>query len=315
MIEVKEIQKKYGDFKALNDVSFNIEKGEVVGFLGPNGAGKTTMMKIITCFMPPTSGYVKVLGHDTIESSLEVRKLIGYLPESAPLYTEMEVSEYLRFIAGMRNIPKSKIDSQYRKVVEICGLSEKVRMPIETLSKGYKQRVGLAQALIHEPEILILDEPTSGLDPNQIIEIRELIKKLGKEKTIILSSHILPEVSATCNRVIIINRGQIVAEGEPDKLVEASQSGEIVHVKIEGPKATIEKALSKIKDVTNVGLLEDVEKMSVFKVTRKEKSKSDLRKDIFDAVVKNKWVLYEMNSEEKSLEEVFINLTKEEKYK
>jgi ABC-2 type transport system ATP-binding protein len=310
MIEVKKIQKIYGNFKALDDVSFSIKKGEVVGFLGPNGAGKTTTMKILTCYMPPSSGDAKIAGFDIFDQGLEVRKKIGYLPESAPLYTDMEVRDYLAFIARMRGLKGDNLRKKYAKVVELCNLQEKVKMPIATLSKGYKQRVGLAQALIHEPEILILDEPTSGLDPNQIIDIRRLIKEIGKEKTVLLSTHILPEVSATCGRVIIINRGKIVAEGEPEKLISSAEGAEVITVKISGPKTNIEKALKKIDDVSQIEIVEGENKdLHTFRVSGEKHPKTDLRKQIFDTVVKGKWSLYEMKIDSMSLEDVFINLT------
>jgi len=310
MIEVKEIQKKYGDFKALDNISFNIKKGEVVGFLGPNGAGKTTTMKILTCFMTPTSGSAHIAGFDVFDQSLEVRKRIGYLPESAPVYTDMEVKDYLLFIASMRSIKGNDLRKKYNNVVELCNLQEKIRMPISTLSKGYRQRVGLAQALIHEPEILILDEPTSGLDPNQIIEIRQLIKNIGKEKTVLLSTHILPEVSATCDKVIIINKGKIVIEGEPDKLVSSSRGEEVVSAKIYGPMTNILKTLNSLKNVHDVSVGdEEMKGLYEYKISGDKKSKGDLRRDVFDIVVKKKWSLYEMRLDSLSLEDVFINLT------
>jgi len=310
MIKVKNLSKRYGDFKALDKVSFNIKKGEVVGFLGPNGAGKTTMMKIITCFMPPSSGTAAIASFDTIDQSIEVRKKIGYLPESAPLYSDMEVRDYLKFIAKMRSIPRNEINKKIDRVVGICALKEKIKMPIATLSKGYKQRVGLAGALIHEPEILILDEPTSGLDPNQIVEIRELIRKIGKEKTVLLSTHILPEVSATCDRVIIINKGKIVAEGKPEELMASSHGEEVIIAKILGPKTTITKALLSIPNVLDVIVVnEEKAKLFEYKITGDKKAKKDLRKIIFDIVVKNKWALLEMRIDSLSLEDIFINLT------
>jgi len=310
MIEIKKVSKKYGNFIALDNLSFKIKKGEVLGFLGPNGAGKTTTMKMITCFMPPTSGHITVGGFDTIDDSVEVRKKIGYLPESAPLYNDMEVKDYLKFVAHMREIKSSELNKKLDNVLDICNLGEKLRMPIGTLSKGYRQRVGLAQALIHEPEILILDEPTSGLDPNQIIEIRNLIKEIGKEKTVILSTHILPEVSATCSRVIIVNRGKMVAEGQPDSLVANSKGEEVVSAKIAGAKGTMEKALKKIKNVQTVEILpSESSTMYEYIIKGEKKEKTDLRKEIFNAVVKSKHVLYEMKLDSLSLEDVFINLT------
>ncbi|MBI2459168.1 MAG: ATP-binding cassette domain-containing protein [Parcubacteria group bacterium] len=220
MIEIKNLTKKFGQVLVLDNISFSVAKGEILGFLGPNGAGKTTTMKIITSFWTPTSGQVLVGGLDADENSLATRKVIGYLPETVPLYEEMRVFEYLKFIAEIRGLNKQEIKDRIKQVILICGLKKVLRQPIEELSKGYRQRVGLAQAIMHEPDILILDEPTTGLDPNQIVEIRDLIKTIGREKTVIFSTHILSEVSATCDRVIIINNGKIVGQGVPAELIE-----------------------------------------------------------------------------------------------
>ena len=208
MIEVRNLTKRYGSTVAVNNVSFDAEAGEVLGFLGPNGAGKTTTMRVLTCFLPADDGTASIDGYDIFENSIEVRQRIGYLPESAPLYGDMGVIDYLKFIAEIRNIPKSERNDRIKSVVEICGLGPMIQKDVGELSKGYRQRLGLAQSLVHDPPILILDEPTSGLDPSQIIEIRNLIKEIGKEKTIIFSTHILSEVSATCSRVLIISDGQ-----------------------------------------------------------------------------------------------------------
>lgn len=220
MIEIKNLTKKFGQSLVLDNINFSVAKGEILGFLGPNGAGKSTTMKIITSFWTPTSGQVLVHGLDTAENSLLTRKNIGYLPETVPLYEEMRVFEYLRFIAEIRGLDKAEIKNRIKEVVLTCGLSKVLRKPIEELSKGFRQRVGLAQAIMHRPDILILDEPTTGLDPNQIVEIRDLIKTIGREKTVIFSTHILSEVSATCDRVIIINNGRIVGQGSPAELHE-----------------------------------------------------------------------------------------------
>jgi len=220
MIEIKNLSKKLGDNLILDKISFSVSQGEILGFLGPNGAGKTTTMKIITSFWSPTAGSVLIDGFDTAGDSLKTRKKIGYLPETVPLYEDMKVIEYLKFIAEIRDIEKNEIKSRLKEVVAICGLAKVLRLPIEELSKGYRQRLGLAQAIMHRPDILILDEPTTGLDPNQIVEIRDLIKTIGREKTVIFSTHILSEVSATCDRVIIINNGRIVGQGRPDELAK-----------------------------------------------------------------------------------------------
>lgn len=220
MIEIKNLTKKLGHNLILDNISFSVGDKEILGFLGPNGAGKSTTMKIITSFWPLTSGQVLVNGLDAAEHSLEFRKIIGYLPETVPLYDEMRVFEYLKFIAQIRGLEKSEISGRLKEVISTCGLKQVLRQPIEELSKGFRQRVGLAQAIIHRPDILILDEPTTGLDPNQIVEIRDLIKTIGREKTVIFSTHILSEVSVTCDRVIIINRGRLVGEGRPAELAE-----------------------------------------------------------------------------------------------
>src|SRR5436309_2153162 len=216
-IRVSNLTKYYGNSLAVDNISFEVNKGEILGFLGPNGAGKTTTMKIVTTYMPPTSGEVKIDGLDIEESSLEVRRKIGYLPELNPLYLDMNVIEYLDYVAALDGIPEDKIKKKRNEMISVCGLESVKNKDIGELSKGFKQRVGLAQAMISDPEIIILDEPTSGLDPNQIIEIRNLIKKLGKQKTVILSTHILSEVQATCNRVIIVNKGKIAADGSPEE--------------------------------------------------------------------------------------------------
>lgn len=219
-IIVKNLTKVYGKQKALNDVSLSIEDGEIVGLLGPNGAGKSTMMKILTCFIPPTSGDVKVYGYDIFDNPMEVRRSIGYLPEQNPLYYDMYVREFLLFVAGIHRIEKKLRRERVEEIIELTGLSKEVNKKIAALSKGYKQRVGIAQALIHDPEVLILDEPTTGLDPNQLVEIRNLIKQVGKTKTVLLSTHIMQEVEAVCSRVVIINNGRLVADDETKHLAE-----------------------------------------------------------------------------------------------
>ena len=228
MIRVRELTKKYGDFKALDSVSFDVNNGEILGFLGPNGAGKSTTMKIITCFMPPTSGTVEVDDFNIYEHSMEIRRRIGYLPETNPLYYNMYVLDYLNFVAEIRKIPKEKRKERLDYVIDTCGLAAALTKDIGTLSRGYRQRVGLAQTLIHDPEILILDEPTLGLDPNQIIEITDLIKKIGKEKTVMVSTHILPWVQSTCDRVVILNHGRVVADDTFENLRSKYQNPENV---------------------------------------------------------------------------------------
>lgn len=309
MIRVKNVNKKYGEFQALEDVSFEIKKGEIVGLLGPNGAGKTTTMKILTCFMAPTSGEVVVDGHDVTDESLIVRKKIGYLPESAPLYMDMNVYEYLDYAADMLNVTKKKKLQKMKKAIQECGLEEEIYTNIGELSKGYRQRVGLAQALIHEPEILILDEPTSGLDPNQIIEIRKLIKKIGEKKTVILSTHILSEVEATCNRVLIINKGNIVASGTPDELRNKAEGKSLLHIKVESmSKKTVVDILSKLDGIEAIHDGSTLEKGAVaLKIESSEEQ--DMRKIINHHLINNGLDLLEMTKEEVSLENIFRDLT------
>ena len=231
MIEVRELTKSYGPTRAVDQVSFDAKAGEVVGFIGPNGAGKTTTMRILTCYLTADAGKATVAGYDVLEHPIDVRKNVGYLPESAPLYTDMGVVEYLKFMAEVRDIPKSQRKERINTVIDICGLEGVIQKDIGELSKGYRQRVGLAQSLVHDPPILILDEPTSGLDPTQTIEIRNLIIEMGKEKLVLFSTHILPEVAATCSRILIINQGKIVANGTLEELIDQVQSEEKVHLR------------------------------------------------------------------------------------
>ncbi len=303
-IVVENLVKKYGVQKAVNDISFEINSGEVVGFLGPNGAGKSTTMKMITCFMAPTTGNVTVEGASILSNSQEVKKKIGYLPELNPLYLDMSIVDYLRFSAEVQGVNKLDIVSRISEMVERCGLDAEKHKNIGELSKGYRQRVGLAQAMIHDPEVLILDEPTTGLDPNQIVEIRRLIKDLGKEKTVILSSHILSEVEATCDRILIINKGTIVADGSSETLRQQAQGQELLTVHIEG-ESTIEKSLLELKTVEKVSKFEGQENW--FSVQSKPEVSS--RKEVFDLCVAKKWYLLEMTGIETRLEDVFRNLT------
>ncbi|WP_421896815.1 ATP-binding cassette domain-containing protein [Marinoscillum sp.] len=305
-IIVENLTKKYGEQKAVNDISFEIKTGEVVGFLGPNGAGKSTTMKIITCFMAPSSGDVR-LDDDSIHTNPEtIKRKIGYLPENNPLYLDMPIIDYLRFTAEIQGVAKGAIAGRIGEMIERCGLDREKHKNINELSKGYRQRVGLAQAMIHDPEVLILDEPTTGLDPNQIVEIRKLIKDLGKEKTVILSSHILSEVEATCDRILIINRGRIVADGTSDTLRSQSQGQELLKIHIEADPAKVETAVRGLPSVEKVMSLDG--KAGWFNV----QSKPDLssRKEIFDLCVQHKWYLMEMSGLETRLEDVFQKLTK-----
>ena len=309
MIEVKNLSKKFGSVKVLDDISFSVKQGEILGFLGPNGAGKSTTMKIITSFWAGSEGKVIIDGLDVAKDSLETRKKIGYLPENVPLYDEMRVFEYLKFIAEIRGIDKSEHKNAITKASEACGLSKVLRKPIDELSKGYRQRVGLAQAIIHEPDILILDEPTTGLDPNQIAEIRDLIKKIGKEKTVIFSTHILSEVSATCDRIIIINDGKIVGEGRPDELTEKSTHRELIYLKI---KADKEAALKRLKGLENIEKVEvkDKESSNIYGFNIEPKKGVDIREYLSIAVTAQGWPILEYTRKKTSLEDVFRELTK-----
>ncbi len=298
-IKVENLTKIYGEQRAVDAVTFEAKKGEVLGFLGPNGAGKTTTMKIITCFIPQTSGAAEVCGFDTSTNSMEVRKRIGYLPEHNPLYKDMYVKEYLDFVAGIHKVSNKK--NRVNEMIEITGLEKEQKKQINALSKGYRQRVGLAQAMLHDPEVLILDEPTSGLDPNQLIEIRNLIKELGKEKTVVFSTHIMQEVQAICDRVLIINKGKLVADDSIDALQNIVKGESIVTV--EFVEKSNEKLLSNIPKVKRV----------VAKNERKwELSTSlehDIRADIFRFAVDNNLTIIEMKKEVSSVEDVFQKLT------
>lgn len=297
-IEVKNVFKYYGEQAALNDVSFAINSGEIVGFLGPNGAGKSTMMKIITCFIPKSSGAVKVGGVDVDEDSIEVRKKVGYLPEHNPLYLDMYVKEYLDFTAGIYGIKNKK--ERVLEMVSLVGLDKEQNKKIGALSKGYRQRVGLAQAIIHNPEVLILDEPTSGLDPNQLVDIRNLILEIGKTKTVMLSTHIMQEVEAICDRVIIIKEGRIVADDTTDHIQQKSEKNLTLFVEFDQP--TSKNQLRQIKNVTNVKNVEGNQWLI--------ETTGDMRKEIAQFAQQNRLLILTIRVEEKSMEDVFKELTK-----
>jgi ABC-2 type transport system ATP-binding protein len=307
MIEVENLSKRYGPTLAVSGVSFNVEKGEVLGFLGPNGAGKTTTMRVITGFFPPTEGKVRVAGYDVVEEPLEAKRRTGYLPETPPVYPDMTVVEYLAFVARIKGVPNRNIETRLDEIVEKCAVGDVRYRQIGKLSKGYRQRVGLAQALIHNPEVLVLDEPTAGLDPKQIIETRELIKGLAGQHTVILSTHILPEVSKTCQRVVVINAGQIVAVGTPDELTRRLQGFETVLVTVEGPAAAI---IEKYQRIGGVNLVEPRETRDgrVTLEVHSEKDK-DVRAELARATVESGWKLYELKTSGLSLEEIFLKLT------
>ena len=323
MIDVQNITKNYGPFQALQDISFQVDKGQIVGFLGPNGAGKTTTMRIITCFMPASSGRITVAGHDVFKESREVRKRIGYLPENVPLYPEMTVTKYLKYMAKIRSVPRGSIKGQLDNAIEACGLTERRHQIIGQLSRGFRQRVGLAQALIHEPDVLILDEPTSGLDPRQIVEIRELIKTLGKERTILFSTHILPEASMTCERLIIISRGQITGDVQLKDGRAVSKHSDVPTANTEDAPVTsatlslevagaaadeILNVLTGIPDVTQVEQTgSGTDDIATFRLHYT--STTDIRAEVAETIVGRGWQLLEMHTTEMSLEELFLSLT------
>ena len=309
MIDVKNLSKSYGKFEAVKDVSFFIDKGEVVGFLGPNAAGKTTTMRILTCYMPATEGTVSVAGFDVFDNPMSVKKRVGYLPEHPPLYSEMTVDGYLSFVGKIKGLSGKELKFRQEEVLERTSTLEVRKRLISKLSKGYKQRVGLAQALIHDPEVLVLDEPTVGLDPKQIIEVRELITELGQDHTIILSTHILPEVSATCGRVIIINKGKIVAEDTPENLMGGLQGQEKLELQVRGPSGKISKALKEVGGVTS---LKSSKKEDKTVYTLEIERNSEVRAALAASVVNNGWDLLEMKSVGLSLEEIFLQLTTDE---
>jgi ABC-2 type transport system ATP-binding protein len=306
MLEVKDLNKNFGNVHAVRNLTFEVRKGEVLGFLGPNGAGKTTTMRIITCFIPASSGTVKVSGMDTVQNDLEVRKRIGYLPENNPLYLDMTVDEYLKFAGEIRGLKGAQLTNRINEMFQVCGLAKMANRQIGKLSKGYKQRVGLAQAMLHNPDLLILDEPMSGLDPNQIIEIRQLIKKMGEEKTVIYCSHILSEVAATCNRILIINDGAIVASGTPDELTAGASKTSGYILKVKGDKASVQAKLSAIAGITAVTVQESGEWLEATITSGKE----DVGEKIYKCVSENGWSLAELKRHSASLEDVFTQLTR-----
>jgi gliding motility-associated transport system ATP-binding protein len=307
LITVENLTKRYAAKTAVEGMSFEVQKGEILGFLGPNGAGKTTTMRIITGFMPATGGTVRVEGFDVFEHPIDVRRRIGYLPENPPLYLEMNVAAYLRFVAKIKGVPGEKIDAEIERVMERVNITDVKERIIAKLSKGYKQRVGLAQALLNDPPVLILDEPTIGLDPKQIQEVRELIKDLAGSHTVVLSTHILPEVEQTCHRVIIIDRGKIVAVDTPKNLRSQLQGGERVSLEVQGPVSEIlskVKAMSGVVNVQKVGDTDGRHRLQVEGELRK-----DIRSELARTIVQNGWGLYELQSATMSLEDIFIKLT------
>jgi ABC-2 type transport system ATP-binding protein len=308
MLEVRGLNKRFGQVRAVNDLNFEVRRGEVFGFLGPNGAGKSTTMRVITCFIPPTSGSVLVDGMDTAERDLDVRRKIGYLPESTPLYSDMTVREYLSFVGRVRGLGADRLKPRVDEMFSVCALSKMADRQIGRLSKGYRQRVGLAQAMIHNPDLLILDEPMSGLDPNQIIEIRNLIKKVGEEKTVIYCSHILSEVAATCDRILIINDGRIVATGTPDELTSGHRSGSQYTMRVRAGKEAATAALAATTGVSGVDIDEARDGWLNARVA--SAGKDDIGEALFNCAVQNGWGLSELRRDHTSLEEVFTQLTR-----
>ncbi len=308
MIEVSHLTKMYGIRPAIQDLSFSVSKGEVVGFLGPNGAGKSTTMKILTAFMPATHGKAKVAGYDVYENPVEVKQRVGYLPEVPPVYLEMQVVDYLKFVAQIHGLDNTQIQSSTTKVIDKISLGDVKNRIIGNLSKGYRQRVGLAQALIHDPDVLILDEPTVGLDPKQIIEIRNVIKELAGDHTVILSSHILPEVTATCQRVIVINKGKIVAQGSIDELTSRAAKGMVYSLTAQ---SLSQKTIDSIRGIPGVQSLKNDGNKAMIEI---DPAAGEIRNQIVDTAVQSGSGVLEFKSEKLSLEDVFLDLTTEEEH-
>jgi len=301
MVEVKNLTKKYGNFEAVKDVSFKVEKGKILGFLGPNGAGKTTTMRMITTYMPPTDGTAIIDGYDIIKNPKEVRKIIGYLPEIPPLYEELKVVEYLKYVGKLKGMSKSKIKERLEYVVSITGLKEVSNKLIAQLSKGFKQRVGIAQAIIHDPHVVILDEPTIGLDPNQVIEVRKLIKSLAGEHTVILSTHILPEVTMTCDDVVIINKGEVVAADSIENLTTTDHGNISVKVRVENGEG-LETIIDSVNGVIDVNPVSEKEFVLEF-------NDDSAISDVSEIIIKNGYKLLDFHKEAVSLETIFSSLT------
>ncbi|MEI0491883.1 ABC transporter ATP-binding protein [Brachyspira intermedia] len=315
MISVENLNKYYGDFHALKGVSFEIKSGEIVGILGPNGAGKSTTLRILTCYLSPTSGNAIIDGKSILNNEREVKKVIGYLPESAPLYDDMSVFDYLVYMAEIQELERSRLSERLHYVVDACSLKDVISKSIGELSKGYKQRVGIAGAIIHDPKILILDEPTNGLDPNQIVEIRELIKELGKEKTVLISTHILSEVEATCSRAIIINQGNVIADADPKHLTLNNKENNKTSVRIKLSIKTNDdknKIIEKLKKIENIYDVKAEDNGDLKDITIYS-NEEEPREKIYTVIKSTDWIIYEMFRERENLEEVFHTLTKGDK--
>jgi len=311
VIEVQNLTKVYGNLTAVDHISFRVNRGEILGFLGPNGAGKTTTMRILAGYLPATSGTARIAGYDVAEQSMEVRRRVGYLPEVPPLYPDMTVEGYLDFVARLKRVPAAQRRSRVTAAMELARVADRRRELIRRLSRGYRQRVGLAQAIVHDPDVLILDEPTAGLDPRQIIEVRQLIRSLAGNHTVVLSTHILPEVSMTCTRVVIINRGRVVAEDTPENLTLQLRGAERLRLLVRGPDAELRRLLQGLDGIRPVSItpVDGGQRLSlVLEVT----AGSDVRPLLAKRLVQNGFELYELRSERMSLEEVFVQLTTEE---
>jgi ABC-2 type transport system ATP-binding protein len=310
MIHVENLTKYYSQLCAVDQINFDIQKGEILGLLGPNGAGKTTTLRMLTGFLQPSSGSIHIKGLNIDDHVLEIKKLLGYLPESAPLYHDMLVFDYLKYVSAIREIDGDQKLPRIRHLADLCGINEVMSKPIGELSKGYKQRVGLAHAMMNDPEVLILDEPTSGLDPNQIVEIRKIIKEIGKEKTIIISTHILSEAEATCDRIVIINRGKIVADSSTENLKQSASGKTIMHLGLQNADfKAVEINLSKLDGVESVTRIAETD--AELKVGLTYRSTGDLRPDVYQAIKETDWILVDFHQEAQSLENIFRELTKE----
>ena len=310
MIEVQHLTKRYGPVTAVNDISFTVERGEILGFLGPNGAGKTTTMRVLTGYMPPSEGKAIVAGYDVFEQPIEAKRRTGYLPETPPLYPDMTVREYLTFVAKIKGVPRKESKARIGEMMQKTRIDDVADRPCGKLSKGYRQRVGLAQALLHNPDVLILDEPTAGLDPKQIIETRQLIKGLAGDHTIILSTHILPEVSQTCQRVVIINKGKVVAVDTPDNLTSRLRGSETMYLQVDAQGADAAGILQRVAGVTRVAVADTKQQVVGFEID--SETGHDVRRELAAAVVGRGWGLLEMRPMRMSLEEIFLHVTTED---
>jgi len=310
MIHVENLTKYYAHLCAVDQINFDIQKGEILGLLGPNGAGKTTTLRMLTGYLQPSSGSINIKGLSIDKHVLKIKKLLGYLPESAPLYHDMLVFDYLKYVAAIREIDSDQKLPRIRQLADLCGINEVMSKPIGELSKGYKQRVGLAHAMMNDPEVLVLDEPTSGLDPNQIVEIRKIIKEIGKEKTIIISTHILSEAEATCDRIVIINQGKIVADGSTENLKQSASGKNIMHLCLQNADfKTVGANLSKLDGVESVTRITETDSELDVRLTCQ--SAGDLRPDVYRIIKDTDWILLDFHQETQTLENIFRKLTKE----